>query len=569
MRSRIWIATVAVAASAAAVALAQPASAPRPVLHEDVPPPADRSGDSPLIGTGSAGTNPAALASGDKILPKPVASAATDDEPVFGKDGLGSDRNTEWRADLDTGADGTLHYNAVFNPDVVPFKRMSVLDGVRPDYTMVIGRAALTELTVGGNLSANRDPFWASIVVALAPGVDVPIPSVAPDMRILSVEATPATRVTFSKDGADNFFVRSDEASARGQVRLVFMVDADAGYFAPALPSGRLTPARLLAAAPAELRPTLPDVVRGAAMRTLRNLDINDDMPLERAFNKLVEYFRAFEAKTPPPSTGDIYRDLVDHQAGVCRHRSFAFMVTANALGIPTRYVTNEAHAFVEVWFAERGWQRIDLGGAALRMEVSGAEGKTLHRPRAEDPFAKPDAYGNSYTELAGDVSGLSSQQLDDKRASLDDAPASGEPELGGNGGAGSGAGAGGGSGSGGGPSMMSPDGTSTSVAEDPRKPTPKIQVDAPAPVAYRGDRLHVRGAVRDGSAGLALHPVAVFMAPAGMNGEDAVLVGNGTTGNDGVFDLDVDVPAALDLAAYEVFVVCNEDARYNAATSD
>jgi hypothetical protein len=323
--------------------------------------------------------------------------------------------------------------------------------------------------------------------VQLAPGVDAPLPSVAPDMRILSYEAEPPINLTFSKDGADNFYVRSDEASAHGEYRLVFLVDADAGYFAPALPTGqRYTPAMVRRMAPPEIVAQLPDGVQRAAERSLRELGIDDHTPLPDAFNKLVYYFRGFTAKDPPPSTGDIYRDLFASQAGVCRHRSFAFMITANALGIPTRYVENEAHAFVEVWFPERGWQRIDLGGAALRMDVEGADGKTLHRPRAEDPFAKPDAYKDSYTQLEGDIQGLTDKQLSDRKRPLGQGPSSGDygPLVNGDG---SGSGAGDGSGGDVGPGSAGPP-----RAQDPHKITPQVIVTQAEDSGYRGETLHV-----------------------------------------------------------------------------
>src|SRR5262249_13598204 len=153
------------------------------------------------------------------------------------------------------------------------------------------------------------------------------------------------------------------------------LADADADYFAPALPSiGHLTPRMVAQMAPPEIRPSVPDGVARAARRTLDRLAIDPGTDLHVAFNKLVGFFRGFSAKTLPPASGNIYRDLCDNRAGVCRHRAFAFMITASALGIPTRFVENEAHAFVEVWFPSRGWQRIDLGGAALRMEVTGAD---------------------------------------------------------------------------------------------------------------------------------------------------------------------------------------------------
>src|SRR5262245_33904777 len=167
----------------------------------------------------------------------------------------------------------------------------------------------------------------------LAPGKDVALPSVAPDMRILSYEIKPSIAVRFAKDGADNFFIRSDETSAAGTYRLVFLADADAGYFAPALPSGgRLTPRIVATMAPAEIRPSIPDAVARQARRTLGlpDLAIDADTDLHVAFNRLVKFFRGFQAKTLPTSSGNLYRDLCDSKAGVCRHRAFAFMITAN-----------------------------------------------------------------------------------------------------------------------------------------------------------------------------------------------------------------------------------------------
>src|SRR5690606_36768843 len=118
-------------------------------------------------------------------------------------------------------------------------------------------------------------------------------------------------------------------------------------------------PTRVRDLAPPAIRPALPPEVMAAARTTFDRIGIDDRMALGVAFDRLVGYFRSFEAKEPPPPSGDVSRDLVDHKAGVCRHRSFGFVITASALGLPTRYVTNEAHAFVEVWFPELGWQRI------------------------------------------------------------------------------------------------------------------------------------------------------------------------------------------------------------------
>jgi hypothetical protein len=76
-------------------------------------------------------------------------------------------------------------------------------------------------------------------------------------------------------------------------------------------------------------------------------------------------------------------------QHGVCRHRAFAFLVTAQALGFRVRAVNNEAHAWVEVFDGE-GFSRIDLGGAAPELSPVNLDREVpLYEPEP-DPFAWP-----------------------------------------------------------------------------------------------------------------------------------------------------------------------------------
>ncbi len=560
MRPGPMFAVIAIAA-AAGLAVAQTA-APRHKLHEDLPSPSDK--PTRMIG-GTGSGNPAAFTAGDKVLPRPALdrpSGHPADEPVLGNGGFAADRRTTMTPDGNTGPDATLHYVSVFNPDVLPFKRMSALDGVADDYTLKIAHTALVELPVGGATDKTRDPFWGSVLLHLTPGQDVPLPSVAPDMRILSYEITPKIAVKFEKDGADNFYVRSDESSAAGAYRLVFAADADAGYFAPSLPtSGRYTPLMVAAMAPPELRPVLPDRVRRTARQVLDRLGVDPEMDLGVVFNRLVGYFRAFQAKPLHASSSDIYLDLCFSQAGVCRHRAFAFMITANALGIPTRFVENEAHAFVEVWFPDRRWQRIDLGGAALRMEVTGASDKVLHRPRADDPFEKPPEYKQNYTQLEGDIKGLTRQQLADKHRSLNQAPPSGafDPSLG----------AGPGSGLGAIPDRILPDQSLPAVTRDPKKPSPSLSVTFVDDRAFRGSELHVEGRVTAASKPLPDHTVDVFLSPAGRGGAGSIFLGRAVTEADGSFRAYFPVPPTIALAAYEIWLSSPEDAYYNAALSE
>lgn len=546
-----------------------------PTLHADLPaPPATSltgSGDSddqPIFGADPAtGQNPTAFADDGKILPKPNSDPKpAPDEPVFGTKSFAADRDTEWNPDYQTGPENTLQYVTVFNPTVIPFKRMSAMDAVKDDYTLYTASGAgRTELRVGGTQTVDRDLFWGSLAIHLETGTEVPIPSVSPDMRILSYEVSPRkVKLSFSKDGADNFYVRSDEPGVSGDFRLVFLADAGAGYFGAPVPSGyRVSDLAGMRDAP-DMQP-LPPRAQSMAERGLRNLGIHRGMPLHDALDKLVYYFRAFEAKKPPTPTGDVYWDLFVSQAGVCRHRSFAFMITANALGVPTRYVTNEAHAWVEVWLPDIHWMRVDLGGAALKMNVSGANDKTVYQPRDRDDFSEPPSYSNGYTQLQGDINGLSQQQIDDARshdkdndvdlssdsdpdpdADTDDDPDTG-PRVG--------------------PGKSLPTLPQSALKDKVRT---SIGVGSADTVGYRGESMRVRGTLARASGGTAVAGmrVDIYLAPAGQGGDDAVLVGNTTTAADGSFDVQVDLPREIDLGTYEVFAASPGDSTYSPAVS-
>jgi hypothetical protein len=342
------------------------------------------------------------------------------------------------------------------------------------------------------------------------------------------------------------------------------------------LPSQRYTVESAANRAPPEIHVAIPDRVRAQALKTLDGprfmVDRKTDLGV--AFDRLVSYFRAFEAGEIKRPTGDIYRDLCDSQLGVCRHRAFAFMVTANALGIPTRYVQNEAHAFVEVWFPGRAWQRIDLGGAALRMNVTGAEDKKMHRPRADDPFAKPPEYRDNYTQLEGDIRGLTEDQKAERKKPADQAPTSGSLATGpgkqnGNGTSNDAAGTAALDNSPIAPDRITPDPTLPVRPQDPKNATPELLVTSADTSVFRGDAIHVEGMVRVGGKGLGNHRVDVFLSPAGSGGQGSIAIGYAVTASDGTFRTDLAVPGQLDLARYEIRLSSSEDAYYNPALSD
>ncbi len=540
----------------------------RPTLHEYIDPPEDSPG---VLDPGSGrrtsdvfgkepgeGNNPNAFRRGDRIVPRPDDDVAPkDNEPVHGRGGFGADRDTEARPDYHTGPDGTLHYIEVYNPSIVPFKRMTALDAVSEDYVMRVYDRSLEDLTVGGETTPTRDMFWASLVVEFEPGEDVAIPSVAPDMRILSYETEPATTVVFAKDGADNYYVRADESGAAGQYRLVFLADADPRYFAPDPPSGY----RVRDIDRRRVRP-MPTAVRRVAERGMRHIGVHPDMELRDALDKLVFYFRQFEAKDSPPSSGDIYWDLLVSQAGVCRHRSFAFAITANALGIPTRYVANEAHAWVEVWVPDGAtgrWLRVDLGGAATTLQVSNAGDKTMYQPRGDDTFPQPPEYSENYTRLEGDVRGLTDAQKRDAHGTMptDDA----DPTSGG--------------GLGDGPPGAPSVGPGQKLPQLPpsayagKIPT-TISIGEVSAAGFRGEAIAVTGRlVQTSGAGVGGQRVDIYLAPQGYDGDYALLVGHTLSLDDGTFDAKVKLPRDLELGDYEVYAASSGDDAFRPALSE
>ncbi len=498
----------------------------QPTLHEDLAPPKDGNflGPSP-----KPGRNPTAFVHGQSVVPEPAADQTPDpSEPIHGRGGFAADRTTEWRADYQTGPDATLQYVAVFNPSVVPFKRMSALNAIREDFTLYANPSARRELGISAETGQGREQFWGSLMVELQTGVDVPIPSVAPGMRILSYEIQPTTELWFSKDSSDNYFVRSEDTGVTGLHRLIFLVDAGENYFAANVPKGYQirTMAKLREGKPRI--PAIPESVRNTAHKVLNVLGIRRNTSLEHAFDTLVVYFRGFSAKPIQTPTGNIYWDLFDSQAGVCRHRSFAFMITANVLGIPTRYVTNEAHAWVESWIPEQGWTRIDLGGAAQRMDVRNASEKQIH-PNRPDPFPKPESYANNYTQLRGDVRGLSERQRQQRRQG----PHTPSSDL-----------------------DVNPDTVDTSQEQSNIDPTASAEPEITA-IVDRTDRIGFRGeqvSVTGRALGIETAGIAIQLYLSAINGDEQLIAaGSAQTDTSGNFSTTIVIPASLPVGDYEV----------------
>jgi hypothetical protein len=532
----------------------------QPVLHEYVPPP----GRDPTSAASRAGRLPSSLRVEDRVLPRPDESPRpAREEPVIGPTAR-PDRESEVRPDRTTTHDGVLKYAAVFNPEVVPFKRMAAMDKVGPQYVLSVRDPTLRQLALApAPTPPDRDPFWGSLMLSVERDRPLAIPSVAPEARIVSAAATPPARVTFYKDSADNFWVRSDRA---GSLRLVFLTDAPKRYFSPQIPTGVS-----VAHVPAALRPTLPSAVRDAAGKVLAKIQVKATDPLARQLDRLVGYFRGFEPGPLPRITGDTYLDIALSRKGVCRHRSLAFVVTAQALGIPARYVHNEAHAFTEVFIPRLGWARIDLGGASPQLQVFNSQDKAVHDP-GPDPFPRPQRFANNYSQLSQHVTGLrQSQRLKrgggtgggrvslrvfdrsrgDVRRDRD------RTEVGGS---------------------ETPD-SPTTTTDDPDTPAgpaasaktlTQISIYSGTRAVFRGERIRIWGKVlRAGhgdSSGVGGLRVEVYLSRDGQTTD--ALLGATVSGPDGRFSAVLPVPRGVKVGDYQVYAVTPGDGRHESSLS-
>ncbi len=359
--------------------LATPVHADGPVEHEFVA--ADPAEDLQLSATTTNGSMPAAIETPSGIVRAPDADASPfSSEKAYGGSSTPNSTDAVYRVDRNTTQPDVVSYDDPFRPAVTPFKRLYAFDAVDESLELVVAQKALVPIRTAGDVHPGDDQFYADMVVDLATDVPVRIPSVGPGARVLVAQTTPPVKFDLLRDGADNWFIRARE---RRRVRLTMQLAIPRSVFGSEL-------ADVSWSMLARFVPPLPASLHAPAAKVLDAVGASREMSPRQAVTLLVAYFRAFKPSTELPSSSGagLYEELSLSQKGVCRHRAYAFVITALALGLPARLVRNEAHAWVEV-FDSRIWHRVDLGGAAGRLDTEQPPDEQIHSPPT-DPYTWP-----------------------------------------------------------------------------------------------------------------------------------------------------------------------------------
>lgn len=500
------------------------------ILHERIPVDAR---DDIALGVVVEGNIPAAIETKNGAVSAPDPSRPPTDREAQATRTATSSASQTFTPDRNTARPDVLPYDDPFTPSTAPFKRLVAYDAVDESFSLVVSNARLDPVAFDARVGAADERFYGDLVLDVTPASHVRIPTVGPGTRLVHARLGVGARdVPFRvvHDSADNWFIDASES-----VRARFVVDMAIPRAAFGGDFGDPTWEELPWA------PAVPANVAHASAEVARQIGVSRaDRPRE-VVRKLVAYFRAFQdSEEPPKPEHDIYTDLALAKKGVCRHRSYAFAITALSMGIPTRMVTNEAHAWVEVHDGTV-WKRIDLGGAGRLLNTDLSRAAEPYVPPS-DPFAWPPN-----ATRGDDMSQASRGQPGQRTAS----PSS----------SGSGSGA---------PSSVpthtaAPD-SSASRSSAPKpdgRPETTLTLKLTSATALRGGPLRVEGtAEADGDACPSLPVDIVLVGAQGRPGARDARVGQLATDGRGAFAGTLVLPPSVSLGDYTVVARTSGDHR-------
>ncbi len=547
-RALQWPSLVALTALTAVAALvaSPPASAglTAPILHEPIPPDAREDLEMHVALDGDL---PAAIQTPSGVVSAPDPRAPTSStDPAYGPQ---SPDASTFRPDRDTKRPEIASYDEPFTPSTAPFKRLEAYDAVRDDYQLYVRDSRLVPVVVGAPPGSDDEAFYADIVVDVGPDRLVRIPTVGPGSRIvrgrLGVGANDlAFRV--QRDGADNWYLQATTTRTLLRARLVMELAVSRASFGGQMgnPSWGELP----------LVPPLPDNVARDAAEVRAAIGVSRAQRPREAVARLVQYFRGFaDSDDSPHGRANVYLDLALSKKGVCRHRAFAFLVTAQSLGLPTRLILNEAHAWVEVHDGQL-WRRIDLGGAGhmTNPASSSLPERAVYKP-------PPDAFSWPQNAERGDDMVSDARARANANASAPGGPPGASSAEGATARTGPSASAG-----------SPPAGPSTASGNDhDDRPPSVITLGVGDADAHRGLPVRLRGEVRADGEPCAHVAVEVWLRDPGTKPARMVLLGTLATGDDGSFSGGIVVPGATPVGDYEVVARTPGDSRCGGGSSN
>ena len=294
--------------------------------------------------------------------------------------------------------------------------------------------------------------------------------------------------------------------------------------------------------------PSLSGRTAAIAEKVQKKIGLSREQTPVANLEKLVSYFRDFQARPFPEelNRGDLYEQIALNQIGVCRHRSLAFIITAASLGIPTRYVYNEAHAFVEILWPNSGWRRVDLGGAADALNAATNDGRELHKP-GEDTLPKPAQYLEEQRRMktnlgSGDGAGAGPSGDEEENENLDPTK-EGATEV---------------------------TTEEREIAPDDLRPLPSLNIIFANPSVERGGEVLVHATLSLNGSPLKNKKIVAYLGPAGQNKlGDAVIIGEAISNAQGRIKAHFSLPAQQDIGKWELFLYYKGDKDFGPALSD
>lgn len=155
----------------------------------------------------------------------------------------------------------------------------------------------------------------------------------------------------------------------------------------------------------------LPDGFNPRARALARELAA-DGAPPAAVLERVLQHLRAtrliYTLSPPLLGTHSVDEFLFDTKSGFCEHFAAAFVVLMRAAGVPARVVTgyqggelnpfdgalvvrqSDAHAWAEVWLAERGWVRVDPTALAAPERIQSGLGAALPAGDARPFLLRP-----------------------------------------------------------------------------------------------------------------------------------------------------------------------------------